>query len=138
MPATHFAFGLPRSCTKLLNGLTTIHSLSADVSVRLLTHDLFYNIQIIYVIQTTIQCVCYMEFKNNFLVSENEFKKTSMPIYRDVWEYNKHLSSVLKKLIYIQYHSPCTFGSGFDYVNYLNIIKGYLSETVGTRLHLVS
>ena len=30
-----------RSCTKLLNGLTTIHSLSADVSVRLLTHDLF-------------------------------------------------------------------------------------------------
>nr|DAO63342.1 MAG TPA: major capsid protein [Caudoviricetes sp.] len=36
-----FVFGLPRSCTKLLNGLTTIHSLSADVSVRLLTHDLF-------------------------------------------------------------------------------------------------
>ena len=35
------AFGLPRSCTKLLNGLTTIHSLSADVSVRLPTHDLF-------------------------------------------------------------------------------------------------
>ena len=51
---------LTRSCTKLLNGLTTIHSLSAGVFLRFQTDNPFYNIQIIYVIETTTECVWRM------------------------------------------------------------------------------
>ena len=51
---------LTRSCTKLLNGLTTIHSLSAGVFLRSQTDNPFYNIQIIYVIETTTGCVWRM------------------------------------------------------------------------------
>ena len=51
---------LTRSCTKLLNGLTTIHSLSAGVFLRSQTDNPFYNIQIIYVIETTTECAWRM------------------------------------------------------------------------------
>ena len=51
---------LTRSCTKLLNGLTTIHSLSAGVFLRSQTDNPFYNIQIIYVIETTTKYVWRM------------------------------------------------------------------------------
>ena len=48
----------------------------------------FYNIQIIYVIQTTIQYVCYAVLVDDFCIFLlTEGKRTSTtPIYRDVYE----------------------------------------------------
>ena len=66
---------LTRSCTKLLNGLTTIHSLSAGVFLRSPTDNHFYNVQIIYVIETTMD-VYVIRYRITIFVFVNRRLKT--------------------------------------------------------------